>query len=80
MEFIRSQEHSDNQLDEVLQMYQAYQESQSESQTHTRQLISLITYHAAQANQAKHGSLFDRGANGVLAGSDVSVLSTSPRK
>ena len=23
-----------------------------------------ITYHVAQANQAKHGSLVDRGANG----------------
>ena len=39
-----------------------------------------ITYHVAQANQAKHGSLVDRGANGDLAGSDVRVLSTSSRK
>ena len=39
-----------------------------------------ITYHVAQANQAKHGSLVDRGANGGLAGSDVRVLSTSSRK
>ena len=27
-----------------------------------------------------HGSLVDLGANGVLAGSDMRVLSTSPRK
>ena len=39
-----------------------------------------ITYHAAQANQAKYGSLVDRGANGSLAGSDVRELSMSSRK
>ena len=39
-----------------------------------------ITYHVAQATQAKHGSLVDRGANGGLAGSEVRVLSTSSRK
>ena len=39
-----------------------------------------ITYHVAQANQAKHGSLVDRGANGGLAGSDVRVFSISSRK
>ena len=39
-----------------------------------------ITYHVAQANQVKHGSLVDRGGNGGLAGSDVRVLSTSSRK
>ena len=27
-----------------------------------------FTYHAAQASQANHGSLVDRGANGGLAG------------
>ena len=61
-------------------MYQAYQESQCESQTPTMQLNAHITYHVAQANQTKHGSLVDRGANGGLTGSDVRVLSTSPRK
>ena len=30
--------------------------------------------------EQKHGSLVDRGANGGPAGSDVRVLSTSPRK
>ena len=39
-----------------------------------------ITYHVAQANQAEHGSLADRGAHGGLAGADVRVLSTSSRK
>ena len=76
MYFINSQDHSDDQLDQVLQIYQAYQESQSP----TRQRNAHITYHFAQANQAKHGSLVDRGANGGLAGSDVRVVSPSPRK
>ena len=39
-----------------------------------------LTYHVAQASQAKHSSLVDRGANGGLAGSDVRILSTSSRK
>ena len=38
LDFISSQEHSDDQLDQVLQTYQAYQESQTESQSPTRQL------------------------------------------
>ena len=37
-------------------------------------------YHIAQASQAKHGSLIDRGANGGLAGSDVRILFRSSRK
>ena len=82
MDFITSQEHSDDQLDQVLQTYQAYQQSQSKSESETppRQMNAHITYHVAQAKQAKHGSLVDRGANGGLAGSDVRVLSTSSRK
>ena len=80
LEFITSQDHSDDQLDQVLQTYQAYQQSQSETETPPRQMNAHITYHVAQAQQAKHGSLVDRGANGGLAGSDVRILSTSPRK
>ena len=80
MEFITSQGHSEDQLDHVLQTYQAYQQSQSETETPPRQMNAHITYHVAQAKQAKHGSLVDRGANGGLAGSDVRVLSTSSRK
>ena len=45
-----------------------------------RQMNAHIIYHVAQVKQAKLGSLVDRGANGGLAGSDVRVLSTSPRK
>ena len=80
LDFITSQEHSEDQLDQVLQTYQAYQESQSETETPNRQVNAHIADHVAQANQAKHGSLVDRGANGGLASSDVRVLSTSSRK
>ena len=80
MDFTTSQEHSDNQLDQVLQTYQAYQESQSETETPHRQMNAHITYHVAQAKEGKLGSLVDRGANGGLAGSDVRVLTTSSRK
>ena len=50
LDFITSQEHSDDQLDEVLQIYQAYLETQSETQIPTRQINAHITYHVAQAN------------------------------
>ena len=63
-----------------MKTYQAYQQSQSETETPPRQMNALITYYVAQAKQAKHGSLVDRGANGGLAGSDVRVLRTSSRK
>ena len=60
MEFITSQDHSDDQLDHILQTYQAYQQSQYETETETppRQMNAHITYHVAQAKQAKHGSLY----------------------
>ena len=37
-----------------------------------------LFYHIAQAKQAQHGSLVDRGANGGLAGSDVRSCSNPP--
>ena len=80
LDFITSQQHSDDQLHQVLQTYQAYQETQSETETPHRQMNAHITYHVAQASQAKHGSLVESGANGGLAGSDLRVLSTSSRK
>ena len=33
-----------------------------------------LFYHVAQAKQAQHGSLVDRGANGGLPGSDVQIF------
>ena len=73
LDFINSQNHSDDQLDQVLQTCQTYTESQSP----TRQVNAHITYHVAQANQAMHQSFVDRGANGGLA---VRVLNTSHRQ
>ena len=49
LDFINSQHHSDDQLDQVLQTYQTYTESQSP----TRQVNAHITYHVAQANITK---------------------------
>ena len=74
LDFINSQHHSDDQLDQVL-TYQTYTESQSP----TRQVNAHITYHVAQANQAMYQSSVHRGANGGLASSDVRVLNTSSR-
>ena len=48
--------------------------------TPERSINHHFTYHIAQASQAKHGSLVDRGANGGLAGSDVRILSSPSRK
>ena len=76
LDFINSQNHSDDQLDQVLQTYQTYTESQSP----TRQVNAHIIYHVTQANQAMHQSFVDRGAYGGLAGSDVRVLNTSSRQ
>ena len=50
LDFITSQEHSEDQLDQVLQTYQAYQETQSGTQTPTRQMNAHITYHVAPVN------------------------------
>ena len=55
LDFINSQNHSDDQLDQVLQTYQTYTESQSP----TRQVNAHITYHVAQANPAMHQSFVD---------------------
>ena len=76
LDFINSQHHSDDQLDQVLQTYQIYTENQSR----TGQVNAHIIYHVAQANQAMHQFFVDKGANGGLAGSDVRVLNTSPRQ
>ena len=48
--------------------------------TPERSINHHFTYHVAQASQAKHGTLVSRGANGGLAGSDVTILSRSSRK
>ena len=82
LDFVNSQCHSSDDLDQALQPYQAYHLPCPKNSTtiHERTINHQYTYHVAQASQAKHGSLVDRGANGGLAGSDVRILSRSSRK
>ena len=82
LDFVNSQYHSSEDLDQALQAYQAYQVPcpQDSIMIPERTINHHFTYHVAQASQAKHGSLVDRGANGGLAGSDVRILSRSSRK
>ena len=82
LDFVNSQCHSSEDLDQALQAYQAFQIPcpQDSTMTPERSINHHFTYHVAQASQAKHGSLVDRGANGGLAGSDVRILSRSSRK
>ena len=82
LDFVNSQCHSSEDLDQALQAYQASQIPcpQDSTMTPERSIKHHFTYHVAQASQAKHGSLVDRGANGGLAGSDVRILSRSSRK
>ena len=47
---------------------------------HQRKVHNTEIVETAQASQAKHGSLEDRGANGGLVGSDVRIISRSSRK
>ena len=82
LDFVNSQCHSSEDLDQALQAYQAFQIPcpQDSTMTPERSINHHFTYHVAQASQAKHGLLVDRGANGGLAGSDVRILSRSSRK
>ena len=82
LDFKSRQCHSSEDLDQALQAYQAYQVPSSQESTLSPERIihHHYTYHVAQASQAKHGSLVDRGANGGFAGSDVRILSRSSRK
>ena len=82
LDFVNSQCHSSEDLDQALQAYQAYQVPcpQDSTMIPERTINHHFTYHVAQASQAKHGSLVDRGANGGLAGLDVRILSRSSTK
>ena len=53
LDCITSQEHYDGQLDRVLQTYQAYQETQSETETRNRELNTHISYYIAQSKSSK---------------------------
>ena len=82
LDFVNSQCHTSEDLDQALQAYQAYQVPcpQDCTMTSERSINNHFTYHIAQASQAQHGSLVDRGTNGGLAGSDVRIHSRSSRK
>ena len=82
LDFVNSQCHSSEDLDQAVQANQAYQVQSSQDSTNTpeRSINHHFTYHITQASQAKHGSLVDRGANGGLAGSDMRILSRSSKK
>ena len=66
LDFVNRQCHRSEDLDQALQAYQAYQVPcpQDSTMTPERSINHHSTYHIAQASQAKHGSLVDRGANG----------------
>ena len=76
---MNSQCHNSEDLDQALQAYQAPYAPDSMT-IPERTINHHYTYHVAQASQAKHGSLVDRGANGGLPGSDVRILSRFSRK
>ena len=82
LDFVKSQCHSSQDLDQALQAYQAYEVPcpQDTTMIPERTINHHFTYHVVQDSQAIHSSLVDREANGGLAGSDVMILSRSSRK
>ena len=61
LDFVNSQCHNSEDLDQTLQAYQAYQLPcpQDSTMTPERSINNHFTYHIAQASQAKHGTLVD---------------------
>ena len=83
LDYINSQHHQEENMDNALQTYNIMTSPTPDNTL--QQSIKLahiihLFYHAAQAKEAQHDSLVDRGANGGLAGCDVRVLSSSSRK
>ena len=68
LDFITSQHHTEDQLDQVIQTYQAY----TDSHTPSREVNAHITYH--QASKSKYGSLVDRGVEKLLTQYSFSSL------
>ena len=82
LDYINSQHRQEDDMNHALQAYNIMTSPFSDT-TPQRSINSVHThlfYHVAQAKQAQHGSLVDRGANGGLAGFDVRILSKSSRK
>ena len=72
LDYINSQHHQEEDMNNALQAYNVMTSPTSDV-TPQRSINSVhihLFYHIAQAKQAQHGSLVDRGANGGLAGSD----------
>ena len=82
LDYINSQHHQEEDINHALQAYSIMTSPFSDvtPQWSINSVHTHLFYHLAQAKQAQHGSLVDRGANGGLAGSDVRILSKSPRK
>ena len=61
LDFVNSQCHISEDLDQALQAYQAYQVPcpQDSTMISERKINHHSTYHVTQASQAKHGSLVD---------------------
>ena len=82
LDYINSQHHQEEDMNNALQAYNVMA-SPTPADT-PQQSINLVHthlfYHVAQAKQAQHGSLVDRGADGGLAGSDMRILYKSSRK
>ena len=64
LDFINNQAPNDEQLEQVLQSYQALT-SPTIYSSPTRSMNTHITHHVDKALQSKRSSLEDRGANGV---------------
>ena len=82
LDYINSQHHQEEDMNNALQAYNVMTSLTSDVTSH-RSINSVHIhrfYHIAQAKQAQHGSLVDRGAKGGLAESHVRVLSKSSRK
>ena len=82
LDYVNSQHYQEEDMNNALQAYNVM--ASPTPDTIPQQSINSahihLYYHVAQAKQAQHGSLVDRGANGGLACSDVRVLSKSSRK
>ena len=82
LDYINSQHHQEEDMNNALQAYNVMA-SHTPTDTPQQSINSVHTHlfnHVAQAKQAQHGSLVDRGANGGLVGSDVRILSKTSRK
>ena len=73
MDYINSQHHQEEDINNAVQAYNAMTSPTSDATPQwSINLIHIhLFYHVAQAKQAQHGSLVDRGANGGLVVTEV---------